>query len=132
MSSTRSRNVRAARRGVTSRSGQGATARSLRPGPGRERREGQGGIRVGSDNIFADLGFDYVEAANLQLRSTLMTELERRMEAAALTQADFAKLLGVSQPRISDLVRGKIDRFSVDTLIDLLTRAGAEVRVTVR
>ena len=72
-----------------------------------------------------------MEAANLQLRSTLMTELERRMAAAGLTQAEFARLLGVSQPRISDLVRGKIDRFSVDTLIDLLTKAGAVVRVTV-
>ena len=53
------------------------------------------------------------------------------MEAAGLTQAEFARLLGVSQPRISDLVRGKIDRFSIDTLVDLLTKAGAEVRVTV-
>ena len=131
MSSTRSRNVPAAGRGLTSKSGRGATARSSRPEAGRERGERHGRIRVASDNIFADLGFDHVEAANLQLRSTLMTELERRMEAAGLTQAEFARLLGVSQPRISDLVRGKIDRFSVDTLVDLLTKAGAEVRVTV-
>jgi len=49
------------------------------------------------------------------------------IETRGLTQASAAKLLGVTQPRISDLMRGKIDRFSIDTLIEMLGRAGARV-----
>lgn len=89
-------------------------------------------IRRGTDNIFRDLGFDVDEAAHLQLRSDLMTQLRKRLTALGATQAQAARLLGVSQPRISDLMRGKIDRFSVDTLVKLLGKAGADVRVTVR
>jgi predicted XRE-type DNA-binding protein len=88
--------------------------------------------RRGSGNVFRDLGFDASKAANLQLRSTLMIHLRKRLDALTSTQAESASLLGVSQPRVSDLMRGKIDRFSVDTLIALLERTGAEVRVTVR
>jgi predicted XRE-type DNA-binding protein len=61
-----------------------------------------------------------------------MTELMDRLQAAGLKQAAAARRLGVTQPRISDLMRGKIDRFSVDTLIALLGKAGAEVRLVVR
>jgi predicted XRE-type DNA-binding protein len=88
--------------------------------------------RRGSGSVFRDLGFDSSAAANLQLRSTLMIHLRKRLDAVTTTQAEAASLLGVSQPRVSDLMRGKIDRFSVDTLIALLERTGAEVRVTVR
>lgn len=89
-------------------------------------------IRRGSDNIFRDLGFDGVEAAHLQLRSDLMIQLRRRLTALGATQEQAARLMGVSQPRVSDLMRGKIDRFSVDTLVKLLGKTGADVRVTVR
>lgn len=89
-------------------------------------------IHRGSDNVFADLGFAAEEAANLQLRSTLMIALRKRLTALGATQAQAARLFGVSQPRVSDLLRGKIDRFSVDTLIRMLGQLGAEVRVSVR
>jgi predicted XRE-type DNA-binding protein len=83
-------------------------------------------------NIFEDIGFPPHEAKVLQLRSELMSKLHGAITARRLTQARAARLFGVSQPRISDLVRGKIDRFSVDTLIEMLHRAGAEVDITVR
>ncbi|MCR4341453.1 MAG: helix-turn-helix domain-containing protein [Gemmatimonadaceae bacterium] len=89
-------------------------------------------IRRGTDNIFRDLGFDVDEAAHLQLRSDLMIQLRKRLTAVGATQEQAARLLGVSQPRISDLMRGKIDRFSVDTLVKLLGKTGADVRVSVR
>lgn len=85
-----------------------------------------------SGNVFADLGFDAEEAQNLKVRSDLMIEIAKLIEARGLTQAEAAELLGVSQPRISDLVRGKIDRFSVDTLIEMLGHAGATVSLVVR
>lgn len=89
-------------------------------------------ITRGSGNVFTDLGFAPAEAANLQLRSDLIIKLRKRLATLGTTQAEWAAVLGVSQPRVSDLLRAKIDRFSVDTLITLLCRTGAEVRLTVR
>ena len=82
--------------------------------------------------MFRDLGFGSEEAASLKIRADLMIEIERLMRRRRLTQAAAAKLLGVTQPRVSDLVRGKIDLFSIDTLVDMLMRAGVRVRVNVR
>jgi len=89
-------------------------------------------IEPSSGNVFTDLGFGGEEAQNLKIRSDLMIELSKLIEARGLTQAAAARLLGVTQPRISDLVRGKIDRFSVDSLIAMLGHAGVSVsfRVT--
>jgi predicted XRE-type DNA-binding protein len=89
-------------------------------------------MQPSSGNVFADLGFDAEEAQNLKIRADLMIEITKLIESKGLTQAAAAELLGVTQPRISDLVRGKIDRFSVDTLIEMLGRAGATVSVEVR
>jgi predicted XRE-type DNA-binding protein len=83
-------------------------------------------------NVFADLGFSAAEAENLKVRADLMGCLAKVIEARALTQAQEARLFGVSQPRVSDLMRGKIGRFSVDTLIEMLGHAGIEVNVTTR
>src|SRR5690242_7825208 len=92
------------------------------------------GIKVqrGSGNVFTDVGFPPDEAANLQARSDLMIQLRKRLDALRVTQHQAAHLLGISQPRVSDLMRGRIDRFSVDMLIKLLGKAGVEVRQTVR
>ena len=84
-------------------------------------------IRKSSGNVFRDLGFGAEEAENLRIRSDLMIQLTKLIEARGLTQAAAAKLLGITQPRISDLVRGKIDRFSIDTLVEMLGHAGAHV-----
>lgn len=85
-----------------------------------------------SGNVFRDLGFPEEEAENLKIRSALMGHLRRLIEAKGLTQAHAAKLMGVTQPRVSDLVRGKIDLFSIDALITMLAHLGAKVRVEVR
>ena len=89
-------------------------------------------IRHSSGNVFRDLGFDPDEAENLRIRSELMLEVEKLIKARRLTQKDAAKLLGVTQPRISDLVRGKLARFSIDALVEMLGRAGRYVEFTTR
>lgn len=87
-------------------------------------------ITKGSDNVFRDLGFSPAEAEHLRVRAELMLALERVIRRRRLTQARAAKLLGVSQPRVSDLVRGRFHRFSIDALVDMLARAGVKVRIT--
>ena len=84
-------------------------------------------VEESSGNVFTDLGFDPEEALNLKLRSDLMIAITKLIEDRGLTQSAAAELLEVTQPRISDLVRGKIDRFSVDSLIEMLGHAGVEV-----
>ena len=81
----------------------------------------------GSGDVFADLGFSPAESRNLRLRSQMMTALRKFIEKEDLTQAAAAKRLKVSQPRISDLTRGKISRFSLDALVNMLGYAGLEV-----
>lgn len=88
--------------------------------------------RVSTSNVFRDLGFGAEEAANLKLRAMLMVELEKYIQKKHLTQKQAAERLSVTQPRISDLMRGKIELFSVDTLITMLTHAGLKVDVRVR
>jgi predicted XRE-type DNA-binding protein len=82
-----------------------------------------------SANVFTDLGFSPEEAAILQMRADLMAQLRKVIKARKLTQAKAAKLLGVSQSRVSDLVRGKWEKFSLEMLITLATRAGIQVRI---
>jgi predicted XRE-type DNA-binding protein len=89
------------------------------------------GHRKGAANVFGDLGFSPVEAENLRIRATMMDALIARIEKKKLTQAQAARLLGVTQPRISDLMRGKIHLFSVDTLVNLLAAAGLRVDLKV-
>jgi len=89
-------------------------------------------IERSSGNVFRDLGFPPEEAENLRLRSELMVQLTKLIKARGLTQAQAAKLFGVTQPRVSNLVRGKIGRFSVDTLINMLGHAGSHVSLVVR
>lgn len=83
-----------------------------------------------SGNVFADLGFPPEEAAHLLIRSDLMGQLRALIAARGLTQNAAAKALGVTQPRVSDLVRGRIELFSIDTLVEMLTRF--DVAVTVK
>ncbi|MCR6646480.1 MAG: XRE family transcriptional regulator [Terricaulis sp.] len=67
------------------------------------------------------------EAENMKLRARLMTAVRDYIAREGLSQAQAAKLFGVTQPRISDLVRGKIDLFSIDMLINMLATAGVRV-----
>jgi predicted XRE-type DNA-binding protein len=86
--------------------------------------------RSGTD-VFSDLGFTPAEAENLRIRSAMMRALIGFIRESSLTQARAAELLGVSQPRISDLMRGKIDLFSIDSLVNLLAAAGLRVQLKV-
>jgi predicted XRE-type DNA-binding protein len=85
-----------------------------------------------SGNVFRDLGFSGVEAEYLKVRADLMVNLEKVIIARGLKQAEAAKLLGVTQPRVSDLMRGRIDLFSIDTLIDMLARLGVRTRLVLQ
>lgn len=89
-------------------------------------------ITKGTGSVFEDLGFSPAESRNLRIRSEMMTALRKFIEKEGLTQADAAKRLKVSQPRISDLTRGKISRFSLDTLVNMLTDAGLEVHFRIK
>jgi predicted XRE-type DNA-binding protein len=88
-------------------------------------------VRRGSANVFSDLGFSPQEAEHLRVRADLMIALSRVIEGRGLTQVAAAELLGVSQPRVSDLVRGKIERFSIDMLVKMLGHAGVRVQFDV-
>jgi len=69
------------------------------------------------------------EAANMKIRSTLMMALEQHIKDEGWSQAEAARLLGVTQPRVSDLMRGKINLFGIDTLVNMLVAAGLRVEM---
>lgn len=71
------------------------------------------------------------QAENMKLRSILMMALKDHITRSGLSQSDAAKLLGVTQPRISDLLRGKIDLFGLDTLVNMIGAAGLRVEMSV-
>ena len=82
-----------------------------------------------SGNVFLDLGFEPAEATVLQMRANLMGDLRIYIEKNKLTQAEAAKRLGIAQSRVSDLVQGKWEKFSLEMLITLEARVGRSVRV---
>ena len=84
-------------------------------------------ITESSGNVFADLGFEPGEAAILQMRARLMNDLRVYIESNGMTQTEAAARLGIAQSRVSDLVRGKWDKFSLEMLITLEARAGRQV-----
>src|SRR5580658_6139755 len=89
-------------------------------------------ITKGSGSVFVDPGFSPAEARNLRLRSQMMTALRDFIEKERLTQGEATRRLRVSQPRISDLTHGQISRFSLDTLVNMLSNAGLEVNFRIK
>jgi len=85
-----------------------------------------------TQTAFEALGYAPEEAEHLRIRADLMLALGDLIAERGWTQAEAARALGVTQPRVSDLLRGKIDRFSIDTLVHLLAQAGADVTFKVR
>ncbi|MCK6458860.1 MAG: helix-turn-helix domain-containing protein [Planctomycetes bacterium] len=83
-------------------------------------------------NVFRDLGFSIEEAEHLRVRADLMAAVQQAIAKRKLTQAQAAKLLGVTQPRVSDLMRGRLDLFGSDTLIDMLARLGIGVTLKLK
>jgi predicted XRE-type DNA-binding protein len=71
-------------------------------------------------------------AENMRVRAALMQELEAYIKRAGLTQREAAQRFGVTQPRVSDLIRGKIDLFSIDALVNMVTAAGLELDLRIR
>lgn len=89
-------------------------------------------VNRSSGNVFRDLGFPAEEAEHLLVRTDLLIQLQKAIGSRGLKQAQAAGILKVSQPRVSDLLRGRIDLFSTDTLIDMLARLGIRVRLVVK
>jgi predicted XRE-type DNA-binding protein len=89
-------------------------------------------ITSSSGNIFADIGFDKEEAENLRLRAELMMRIEDCYKKNGVPQAKMAHALGLTAPRLNALLKGKIGLFSLDTLVNIATRAGLSVRLTVK
>ena len=88
-------------------------------------------ITRGSSNVFRDVGFASGEAHNLLLRSELMTRIEQFVKRGGLTQKDSVLALGVTQPRLNDLLKGRIDKFSLDALVNMLGHAKLRVEIRV-
>ncbi len=89
-------------------------------------------ITPSTGNVFRDLGFSVEEAEHLLVRADLLIQLQKALASRGLTQAKAAKILRVTQPRVSDLLRGPIDLFSTDSLIDMLARLGVHVRFVLK
>ncbi len=89
-------------------------------------------VHRSSGNLFRDVGFGAEEADHLRLRSELAAEVLKLIRSPKMTQVAAAKLLGVTQPRVSDLVRGRIELFSIDGLVSMLAHAGIRVELVVK
>jgi predicted XRE-type DNA-binding protein len=86
-------------------------------------------VQAGSGNVFADLG--YPDAKERRLKVELALEVNRILEARGLSQDRAARLLGIRQPHVSDLVRYRLNRFSVERLMEFLTRLGKDVQIRI-
>jgi predicted XRE-type DNA-binding protein len=96
------------------------------------RRKSKLKVTPSTGNVFRDLGFSTEESEHLLVRADLLLELQKTLAARALTQVQAAEMLHVTQPRVSDLSRGRIDLFSTDSLIDMLARLGVRVRFVLK
>jgi len=82
-------------------------------------------------NVWDAIEDTSAQAENMKLRSTLMMALKDHIVRAGLSQSEAAKLLGVTQPRVSDLMRGKIELFGLDTLVNMIGAAGLHVEMRI-
>jgi predicted XRE-type DNA-binding protein len=89
-------------------------------------------VTASTGNVFRDVGFRREEAEHLLVRADLMIQVQKIIADRRLKQREAGKILRVSQPRVSDLLRGRIDLFSTDALITMLARFGVRVRLTVK
>lgn len=88
-------------------------------------------VTPSSGNVFTDLGFGPGEAAVMGMRADLMARLRVLVQTEGWTQEQAAERFGIAQSRVSDLLRGKWDKFSLDMLITLAARAGRKVELAV-
>jgi predicted XRE-type DNA-binding protein len=87
--------------------------------------------RQSFDNVWDALADTPAEAASMTMRSDLLIAIDQHVRSWNLTQTEAARRLGITQPRLNDLLRGKIANFSLDALIDLATKAGLSVRIDI-
>ena len=87
--------------------------------------------RVTTGNIFEDIGFNKAESASLRIKADLLITIQKIVKTRGYKQRDLEKILDQPQPRVSELLRGKISRMSIDKLVDYLHRLGAETKVNV-
>jgi len=85
-----------------------------------------------SGDVFKDLGFPAEEAEKLNIKSQLMLEVRKYIEKNNLTQEKAAEIMGVTRTRISDATRGKIEKFTIDALIDMLSKAGKHFVIKIK
>lgn len=85
-----------------------------------------------SGNVFRDMGFSRAEAENLRLRSQLMRQIDEYYRESGMTQAAAAKALGLTQPRLNALLKGRLSQFSLDALVNIASKAGMNVRLVVK
>ena len=84
--------------------------------------------KVTKGNVFEDLGFDPAEAADLALRTYLMAQVRKFIESNDLTQTRAARFFGITQPKISYIMNGMVEKISSDYLVGLLAMTGGELR----
>ena len=87
-------------------------------------------VRRGSGNVFADLGLP--DSDKLKIKTALVIEIRRAMQAQGLTQQQAAKRMGITQPKVSDMMRGDFSNLSERKLMDCLTRLGYDIDIRVR
>lgn len=85
-----------------------------------------------STDVFADLGFDEEESAGLNLKSCLFMSLQEVIKASKMTQAEAAEALGADQPKVSKILNGKFNEFSLDRVLTYLQRLGFDIEMSVR
>jgi len=88
-------------------------------------------VTPSTGNVFRDLGISKEESEHLLVRADLLIHVQKTIASRGLKQAEAAKALRVTQPRVSDLLRGRVDLFSTDSLIDMLSRLGVGVRLVI-
>ena len=89
-------------------------------------------IEKGSGNVFLDIGFPPEQANNLLLRADMMIRIEDLVRSSGMTQQAAARMLGVTQPRLNQLLKRKIELFSLDALVNMLAKAGMRVELKVK
>ena len=87
-------------------------------------------VHRGSGNVFADLGL--ADAEKLKIKTGLVVEIRKAVRSRGLTQQEAAKLMGITQPKVSDMMRGDFSNLSERKLMDCLTRLGYDIEIKVR
>ena len=87
-------------------------------------------VQRGSDNAYADLGLP--DADKLKIKTGLVIEIRKAMRSGGLTQQEAAKRMGITQPKVSDMMRGDFSNLSERKLMDCLTRLGYDIEIKVR